>query len=283
MLSIHWCCALILGCVVHICDGSPKTGGCLKCIAIQDAIRKSIIRNITIQKRAFPNETPEIDDWEVIKDVCKSQSWKECEYSNEVRKGCSRFVEDHHRTISQFWHTSNNVNRYKDKSMTRWSMFSVCTQPKIDTCGPGEGGMFGEEVSNSRCDICRAITKDIFRITRWSKHVPKSDKAEGYADLVYYADQVCDELFQWRSLRQGEEDDYGRRGEAEEKIIQECKILYKDYKFYFAKLLIHMDPVGASTRARNMCNGVGLCQFEIARLPFAQDGKNKDPLAKDEV
>jgi len=235
----------------------PPKWSCLQCIAIQDAIRRSILQNITRQEKKGGEVQLEVAD--IIGDVCHSDAWKSSDYSKDVRKGCTARIREHHRTHTQFW-GKKEPDRYKKPETTRWIGYSVCTQPKVNACEHFEIG-FSEDVEPNRCSLCRAIVKDTYAITRMSKFAPDAEEHNDFLPLSKKLDKSCANLAQWRSI--------GHKNQ--EAVATECKIFYNDYKKALKKLLINQK----ADYARNFCNTeINVCQHELSRLPFSDDGKD---------
>jgi len=254
--------ALLL-CALWACEAAKSP--CLQCMAIQLSVRREVLDHISAMEAAGEvEEKQEVPISDIIKGICKSRSWKEANFSVDVRKGCTKRVEGLYRTMMQFWGTSTTRN-WKSVQILRWLSYSVCIQPRAHSCGSEPVGM-GETVEEDRCSVCRAVVKDTYMITRLSKFQPTHPDNESYAELAGMVEPVCDNLQWWRTIAAKEFDE----------VVRMCHSLVEDYKRLFDTLLLNR----TAPFARNFCNGIGICQFELADLPYGDDHDDND---KDEL
>jgi len=238
--------------------GGPRRWNCVQCMAIQHAIRRVLHRQAASLQ---PEESLTEDELSsAIAGLCKSEEWRSAEYATHVRKGCSNKIREHLDFLVEWWGINRSKTGLQHMAHQRWLMHSVCTQPAAQACSM-RSLSWSDEVDTSRCSLCRAITKDVYTMTRIAGRGIGQRQGGSFAAMKLRLGDVCDELALHRPLPAGDQ----------EHVLVECKILVKDLQSKFEMLLLNRTAMFA----RNFCNEeVQLCPWELSTLPHADDGLN---------
>lgn len=113
----------------------------------------------------------------------------------------------------------------------------LCRSEEVDACWATELSFTYLPLTTDECELCHAITQDIYNIVRHSADRPKSMSSDPYFRLYNSVSDVCSELPMRHQLRE----------HHRVRVIEACQDYWEEHEDQLTKLLV--DP----TLARSIC------------------------------
>lgn len=251
----------------------PEAGKvtCGECMTIQEAIRQSIVYNITaMEKKATPGSTQSatVEIGQIIWKLCGSDAWKEARLQSSFTTACKAFVKHYTDLATNYWKEKSS-EEYKDNTLALRMKRAVCANPDVGACELDELPSDYEPLRPDECAVCRAVVGDVFYMVARSRERPtEGKKSDAYFRLVGQLGQVCDQLPMRRAIRNEERDG----------VTEICDDVWDEHESSFLKLALQRDE----EFALSLCSD----ELEICDDPMTLAelrGPGHDDKGKDEL
>ena len=247
---------------------------CGECTAIQDAIHRSIVSNITAleqQALAGTTTTATVEIGQIIWHLCGSNAWKEARYQPSLTSSCKKFVRQHVDLTTNYWKEKAS-EEYKDGALALRMKRAVCTNPEVGACALDALPSDYAPLRPDECDVCRAVVADLFGIVDSSRERPtEGKKSDAYYRLVGRLGSVCAELPTRHALRARERD----------AVHEICEELWDEHEAALLRLALKR---GEGFAARLCSDELEVCDAPMARGElYAHAPEKASDGGKDEV
>lgn len=240
---------------------------CVSCLAVQDAIQRSIVHNISEMQRVGIKGGMKgtLPIQHLIPDVCSSKGWKDARYRPAIDASCREISERHWSTLFEIWSEEGRSGAAAGKNA--YDVFqhdsSVTLRVKRAACGGGDKGLSlcaphelppdpATAAPLSRCMLCKAMAVDTFHALGLQRDKPKSPADTAYHRLAEQLSHVCDELPMHRPILP--------RQVAE--LREGCQDLWEEHEEAWLGLLTDR----TSQKARRICSqSAKLCDRDLTR------------------
>ena len=245
---------------------------CGDCTVIQEAIQRSIANNIShFEEKSVGGSTATVtvEVGQIIWHLCKSDAWTSQRYQPALTKTCRRETRKHVDLMTNYW-KEKTTEEYKDPAFALRMKRAVCPNQDVGACSLDTLPSDYEPLTPDECDVCRAITADIFGIVRFSRDRPTNAGSDAYFRLAGQMSSVCQDMPMRHAIRQ----------EKRQAILEMCEDLWDEHEGAFSRMALHRD---ASYAAAICSDHAELCDEPTSREElYAHDpgagGGDKDEL-----
>lgn len=255
---------LVLQLTVSTCEQLAQFT-CGECSAMQEAIQRSIVANITsfeVKGVAGTTQTATIEVGQIIWHLCGSDAWTTRRHKGSLTQACKREVRKHVDLMTNYWKEKSS-DEYKDKALALRMKRAVCPNQDVGACDLETLPSDYEPLRADECTVCRAMSSDLFGMVRQSRDKPTSGKSDAYFRLVGLMQGVCEDM----PMR------HPMRPEQRQNILELCEDLWDEYEAPFSRIALKRTADYASTLCSEeleLCEDATTLEELYAHDPSAQ-------------